>query len=43
VNLKLGARTSFNDGGSVYVGFGWGLTDAIWYDKIFRVEYRAGF
>ena len=43
VNLKLGARTSFNNGGSVYVGFGWGLTDAIWYDKIFRFEYRAGF
>jgi len=42
VNLKLGARTSFNSG-SLYAGFGWGLTDAKWYDKMFRIEYRAGF
>jgi hypothetical protein len=43
VNLKFGARTSFNDSGSIYVGFGWHLTDAVWYDKIWRFEYRAGF
>lgn len=44
VNLKIGARTSFNDSGSsFYVGFGWHLTDAVWYDKMLRVEYRAGF
>jgi hypothetical protein len=43
VNLKIGARTSFDNGGSVYVGFGWHLTDAVWYDKIWRLEYRKGF
>lgn len=43
VNLKVGARTSFNDSGSFYFGFGWHLTDAVWYDKLFRLEYRAGF
>ena len=43
VNLKFGARTSFNNSGSFYVGFGWHLTDAVWYDKMLRIEYRAGF
>jgi hypothetical protein len=43
VNLKFGARTTFNDSGSLYVGFGWHLTDAVWYDKLFRLEYRTGF
>jgi hypothetical protein len=43
VNLKIGARTSFANSGSFYFGFGWGLTDAVWYDKMLRFEYRAGF
>lgn len=43
VNLKFGARTTFANGGSFYAGFGWGLTDAVWYDKMLRFEYRAGF
>lgn len=43
VNLKFGARTSFDHGGSFYVGFGWHLTDAVWYDKLVRIEYRKGF
>jgi hypothetical protein len=43
VNLKIGARTSFENGGSFYVGYGWHLTDAVWYDKIWRLEYRTGF
>ena len=43
VNLKFGARTSFANNGSFYVGFGWHLTDAVWYDKMLRIEYRAGF
>jgi hypothetical protein len=42
VNLKIGARTTIKRG-SFYAGFGWGLTDAVWYDKLFRLEYRAGF
>jgi hypothetical protein len=42
VNIKVGARTTFA-GGSLYVGFGRALTDAVWYDKMLRVEYRAGF
>jgi hypothetical protein len=43
VNLKVGARTTITDRNSFYVGFGWGLTDAVWYDNIFRLEYRYAF
>jgi hypothetical protein len=42
VNLKLGARTVF-EGGSVYVGYGFALTDNSWYDDILRLEYRVEF
>jgi hypothetical protein len=43
VNVKFGARTTFDNGSSVYVGYGRGLTDAVWYRNIFRVEYRYVF
>jgi len=43
VNLKVGARTTINAASSFYVGYGFGLTDAKWYDDILRVEYRFGF
>lgn len=43
VNLKVGARTMFADSNSLYVGYGWNLTDDHWYDKILRIEYRYGF
>ena len=43
VNLKLGARTTVNNRNSIYVGYGWALTEAQWYDKIWRIEYRVGF
>ena len=43
VNLKIGARTTFANGSSVYLGFGKSLTNTDWYDKIFRLEFRAGF
>jgi hypothetical protein len=43
VNLKVGARTTFAARNSLYVGYGWNLTDAHWYDKILRFEYRYGF
>lgn len=43
VNLKLGARTTMANGGWFYFGVGFGLTDAVWYDKMLRLEYRAGF
>jgi hypothetical protein len=42
VNLKLGARTVFEQG-SIYVGYGFALTDESWYDDILRVEYRVEF
>lgn len=42
VNLKFGARISI-DRGSFYVGYGHALTDATWYDSIFRLEYRYSF
>jgi hypothetical protein len=42
VNLKLGARLT---GGrnSVYAGYGWALTSAVWYDHVVRVEFRHTF
>jgi hypothetical protein len=43
VNLKLGARTIWNDRDSFYVGWGHGLTDATWYHNIVRFEYRHAF
>ena len=43
VNLKLGARMSFHVRNSVYVGYGFPLTSADWYNNILRVEYRYSF
>lgn len=43
VNLKLGARTTWNDRSSLYVGWGHALTTASWYDDILRFEYRYAF
>jgi len=43
VNLKLGARTSLDMRSSLYVGYGWALTDAWWYKEVIRVEYRYSF
>ena len=42
-NAKIGGRATIRDRHSVYAGFGWGLTDDVWYDKLFRLEYRLGF
>jgi hypothetical protein len=43
VNLKFGARVSWDDAGSIYAGWGRALTDAHWYHDIFRFEYRRTF
>jgi hypothetical protein len=43
VNLKFGARASWGTGGSIYAGYGRALTEADWYNDIFRVEYRYSF
>jgi len=43
VNLKIGARMSFHTRNSVYVGYGFPLTSADWYNDILRVEYRYSF
>lgn len=43
VNIKIGARMSFKDRNSIYVGYGKPLTSAAWYDDIVRVEYRRTF
>lgn len=43
VNLKLGARTMFDEVSSFYVGYGVALTDAKWYNDIIRFEYRYSF
>jgi hypothetical protein len=42
-NLKVGGRGTFAERHSLYVGYGWALTDEDWYDKILRIEYRVGF
>ena len=43
VNLKLGARTTFDEKSSFYVGYGFAMTDAQWYGDIVRFEYRYSF
>lgn len=43
VNLKLGARTTFDEKSSFYVGYGFPMTDAQWYGNIVRFEYRYSF
>jgi hypothetical protein len=43
VNIKFGARTTFDDRSSFYVGYGRALTDAKWYEDILRLEYRYSF
>ena len=43
VNLKLGARTTFDESSSFYVGYGFAMTDAQWYGNIIRFEYRYSF
>jgi hypothetical protein len=42
VNIKAGVRATFGNMASIYVGYGKHLTNAMWYDDIFRVEYRLG-
>jgi hypothetical protein len=43
VNVKIGARITFGDHNSIYVGYGRALTDADWYKQIVRMEYRYSF
>lgn len=42
-NAKLGARILFNNGGSLYAGYGRAITSDIWYRNLFRMEYRYTF
>jgi len=42
LNLKVGGRASFGQN-SVYVGYGFALTDESWYEDIVRIEYRYNF
>jgi hypothetical protein len=43
VNLKVGARTVIGGRNSIYAGYGRGLTNAVWYQDLVRVEYRFSF
>jgi hypothetical protein len=43
VNIKFGARAMVNGRHSIYGGYGLHLTDDVWYEKMFRFEYRLGF
>jgi hypothetical protein len=43
VNLKLGARTTWDARSSFYIGWGHALSTASWYDDIVRFEYRYAF
>ena len=42
VNAKLGVRYTVNEH-SFYGGFGTALTGEVWYQDIFRLEYRQAF
>ena len=42
-NAKLGGRLRFHNGGSIYAGYGRGITSDIWYRNLFRMEYRKAF
>jgi hypothetical protein len=43
LNLKVGGRFEFRNRSSIYVGYGFALTDDVWYDDLFRLEYRYTF
>jgi hypothetical protein len=43
VNLKMGARAVIRGRSSIYAGYGRGLTTAVWYQDLLRVEYRFAF
>jgi hypothetical protein len=43
VNLKIGARVSWDESGSIYGGWGRALTEQQWYRDIIRLEYRRWF
>jgi hypothetical protein len=43
VNIKFGARLTWNDTDTIYGGWGRGLTDRKWYRDLIRVEYRRTF
>jgi hypothetical protein len=43
VNAKLGLRCRLSCRDSMYVGYGQALTDEVWYEDVFRFEYRRTF
>lgn len=43
VNLKVGARIVAKGANSIYFGYGRHLTDEVWYEDIFRFEFRRSF
>lgn len=43
VNFKIGARTELRGGNSFYIGYGRGITNAVWYTDLVRFEYRHSF
>jgi hypothetical protein len=43
INIKFGARVTWNDTDTIYGGWGRALTDQKWYRDLFRFEYRRSF
>jgi hypothetical protein len=43
INIKFGARVTWNDTNTIYGGWGRALTDQQWYRDLFRFEYRRTF
>ena len=50
VNFKIGLRLGFDHDGlslgdrsSLYAGYGRALTGDVWYEDVFRFEYRVAF
>jgi hypothetical protein len=42
-NVKVGARLTNACNGSLYAGYGFAITDQVWYTDVVRVEYRRMF
>lgn len=40
LNFKLGLRTGFGERGDLYAGYGRPLTGEVWYENIWRMEFR---
>jgi hypothetical protein len=43
INAKIGARFGVRENDAIFVGLGEALTSDVWYERVFRAEYRLVF